>query len=890
MTRKNLFQNGLAFLICLFLFAGVSAQTTKAVQVTTSGTWTVPTTLDGKAITVTSVTFEAWGGGGAGGFTTGGHAITDMYVSGGGGGGAYGKTVINDPAAGEEFTITVGAGGYNTADDDNSFTCPFACFKNYRQADGGMSSVKRGSTTILEALGGKTCAGQDNTIGADGGAATGAGDSHFAGGKGGNASQDCTLAGRRSSGSGGGAAGPNGNGGNADNATCSANGGWKAGGTAGGGLAGKGGEGTSDHNDVLGGKPVGNPGLNYGGGGAGSKTYRAWHSGGNGAPGIVKVTYTYVPTQEISANNASATICSGTSFDIPLDITATGFDLANAHTTYGGSGTVPAGVNYSALVEFHTSDNKWHAVGSASNTNSETKTFALSCTVSTEDNSQTVPFTVTVNVYGKLDGGVIAKDQFVCADQTIDILKGDGSVVTDGWYYSSVTTALATGGSGSGSYQWYARNMLISGSDFEAISGANNVNYMPGNGSFRFMRKYTDDVCGSAWATDGYGENYLQVVTVNPLELIEMGFSEDTICSNENYTHSLYFAGSTPAADYFDYYYLQSSTDKGSTWTNVGTDVYTISLTPADFSAGDDIWYRFTYEFGDCDPVPGNAIHKIHVKELPDYTGQFPDIDITLWYGACDTSIAALVPPVLTPTPASITRADAYGDRLTPGEYELRWSVIADDCNIPVEYTQNVKVEYPACGTLTDSLPMTDNDGIEYQTIRIGCECWMAENLRTNAPDAVYYDEDAANEQFGKLYTWADAVGCNETPKETMSGATYVQGILPDEWSIPTMEQYNKLLLYFNTEQLKSDEEGSWLPDHLGTNESGFNLMGSGYYDVEFQRLRGYADLWVVGVTSSNPDKAPVAEFRYDCDGTINCVFVSKTAKMSVRGVRVSPK
>ena len=632
MTRKNLFQNGLAFLICLFLFAGVSAQKTKTVQVPNSGTWTVPTTLDGSAITVTSVTFEAYGGGGAGGFATGGHLTYNFAVTGGGGGGAYGKKVINDPVAGEAFTITVGAGGYNTADDNNNILdggCLLACYKNQRQADGGMSSVKRGSTTILEAMGGKTCAGEDNITGAAGGAATGAGDLHYPGGKGGNASYDCGLeTGDRSSGSGGGAAGPDGAGGDAANATCSANNGWKAGGTAGGGLAGVGGEGTSDHNDVLGGKPVGNPGINYGGGGAGSKTYESWHSGGNGAPGIVKITYTYVPTQEISANNASATICSGTSFDIPLDITATGFDLANAHMTYGGSGTVPAGVNYSALVEFHTSDNKWHAVGSASNTNSETKAFALSCTVSTEDNSQTVPFTVTVNVYGKLDGGVIAKDQFVCADQTIDILKGDGSVVTDGWYYSSVTTALATGGSGSGSYQWYARNMLISGSDFEAISGANNVNYMPGNGSFRFMRKYTDDVCGSAWATDGYGENYLQVVTVNPLELIEMGFSEDTICSNENYTHSLYFAGSTPAADYFDYYYLQSSTDKGSTWTNVGTDVYTISLTPADFSAGDDIWYRFTYEFGDCDPVPGNAIHKIHVKELPDYTGQFPDINI----------------------------------------------------------------------------------------------------------------------------------------------------------------------------------------------------------------------------------------------------------------------
>ena len=896
MTRKNLFQNGLAFLICLFLFAGVSAQTTKAVQVKNSGTWTVPTTLDGKAITVTSVTFEAWGGGGAGGFTTGGHAITDMYVSGGGGGGAYGKTVINDPAAGEAFTITVGAGGYNTADDDNSITCPFACFKNYRQADGGMSSVKRGSTTILEALGGKTCAGQDNVTGADGGAATGVGDLHYAGGKGGNASQDCTLAGRRSSGSGGGAAGPNGNGGNADNATCSANGGWKAGGTAGGGLAGKGGEGTSDHNDVLGGKPVGNPGINYGGGGAGSKTYRAWHSGGNGAPGIVLVTYTYTSTESIiDVDDETASFCSGTAISIPLNVTLTNVALADVTVeSISTSDLANEAITYDA------GEGKFFFTADAyTNPTSATKTFTLTCKLKDNTTVESNEFTVTVNVYGKLDGGVIAENQLVCHEMSIQQLTS----VQD-----------ATGGSGNGSYKWIrwdeidVTNGVIEWgaemwSDF--IEGANAPTYLPTlQGTHFYARAFDDSECGIVYALGENNNQYLQVTTVDPLSFSESYSSEDTICSNESYSKTIamgFESPVVPTGGFFGYgdidltwhIYYQKSTDKGATWENLTGlvwDVYNVSLTPSDFSAGDDIWYRAALKINDCDSVPSNAIYKIHVKEVPDYTGQFPDINITLWYGACDTSIAALVPPVLTPTPASITRADSYGDRLTPGEYELKWNVIADDCNIPVEYTQNVKVEYPACGTLTEPLPMTDNDGNEYQTIRIGCECWMAENLRTNAPEAVYYDEDPANEQFGKLYTWADAVGCNETPKETMSGATYVQGILPDEWSIPTMAQYTKLLEYFNTEQLKSDASGSWLPDHLGTNESGFNLMGSGYYDVEFQRLRGYADLWVVGVTSSNPDKAPVAEFRYDCDGTINCVFVSKTAKMSVRGVRVSPK
>ena len=907
MTRKNLFQNGLAFLMCLFLFAGVSAQTTKAVQVKNSGTWTVPTTLDGKAITVTSVTFEAWGGGGAGGFTTGGHPLTDMYVSGGGGGGAYGKTVINDPAAGEEFTITVGAGGYNTADDDNSFTCPFACFKNYRQADGGMSSVKRGSTTILEALGGKTCAGQDNTIGADGGAATGAGDSHFAGGKGGNASQDCTLAGRRSSGSGGGAAGPNGNGGNADNATCSANGGWKAGGTAGGGLAGKGGEGTSDHNDVLGGKPVGNPGLNYGGGGAGSKTYRAWHSGGNGAPGIVKVTYTYTSTESIiDVDDETASFCSGSDISIPLNVTLTNVDLANVTVeSISTSDLANEAISYDAV------EGKFFFTADAyTNTTTTTKTFTLTCKL--KDNTSTTiesnEFTITVNVYGKLDGGVIGVDQAVCNGMEIQTIKGDGTSLVSP-YYGNITTALATGGSGSGEYRWYRstyNSETDSYSDFEIITGADAENYTPsGEGDFRFSRAYLDNVCETtAYATDGNDYTFLVVVTELPFTWDETYSANDTICSNESYTFDLNASTESPFYHYAEWNSLiynyqwraQVSMDKGATWENASSawDVYELhpTYTPADFQPGDDIWYRFVHKFNDCDSIPSNSIYKLHVKEVPDYTGQFPDVDITLWYGACDTSIAALVPPVLTPTPASITRADSYGDRLTPGEYELKWNVIADDCNIPVEYTQNVKVEYPICGTLTAPYSTTDDDGNEYQTIRIGCDCWFAENLRTNAEGASYYDDDDANESFGKLYTWQAAVGVNNVEYPTKLGTNFIQGLCPDGWAIPSVAQYQTMFAAAggNTSAVMSDDESTWLPGYAGTNASGFAAMGAGYYEgVQYQRQLGYTYFWTADLNSSNSTVAKVIELRCGCD-ELTCKEKNKADKLSVRCVKVEPK
>ena len=76
---------------------------------------------------------------------------------------------------------------------------------------------------------------------------------------------------------------------------------------------------------------------------------------------------------------------------------------------------------------------------------------------------------------------------------------------------------------------------------------------MPGNGYTYFKREFVDPVCGSAWAKNAYyNDDYLIVLTVNPLVLNETGFSEDTICSNENYTHELDFNGTSPAATEFD--------------------------------------------------------------------------------------------------------------------------------------------------------------------------------------------------------------------------------------------------------------------------------------------------------------------------------------------------
>ncbi len=978
MTKKHLFQNGLALFVCLFLFAGAlfAQEYTNIELVKNSGTWVVPTTLNGNNIVVTSVKFEGVGGGGAGGFVKGNDADGDDYlyqVAGSGGGGAYAATnVITDMTPGESFAITVGAGGYNHAslvtvgeyNDDLNCGCvtilgaticgqhcnykgfmfpwpstdwsdgwipmptsvtwyAYPFYKNRVEGHGGTTEVKRNGTPLLSAGGGQTCMGVNNPIGAAGGIAT-VGAILGNGGKGGDATGRCGgLLGNMSTGGGGGAGNPAGINNNGEDAHCAANSGWGHGGQgydSGDGypICGAGARGTSDFNNVLGGPGSGYAGDNYGGGGGGAKSGTLnWHRGGPGAPGVVKVTYTYtiVPNESIDITTdasgvaGTANVCSGTNFDVALNITADGFNLSDA-TVELGTATTPAGVTLTGVNKNFT-DGKWHVTGTAANTTSGTLTATIPVTVKTPSENAQATATVKLNVYGKLDGGVIAADQFVCQDQTIQIIKGNGDVVYSPSYNENITTAPATGGSGDGYYQWLKKDIFAGEADFQPISSTNSANYTPSTGYAYYKRTYTDNVCGTTvTASDGKIENtYVYLISVNLFNPGNLS-GTDNICPNEAFTKTLGIteitSPTTANVDARWNVYWQKSTDNGTTWTNVASNdnltftnalayTYTINVGAGELTPG-EIQYRYAleakYSGTTCTMVPCNGVYKLIVgNEGTDYTDQFPDVTITLWYGACDTSIANLPAPTLDPAPVSITRVDNL-DRVgvEPGEYTITWSVVADDCGGTVEYNQTVKVEYPACGTLEQPMTAFDEDGNEYQTIRIGCECWFAENLKTYSENSSYYGEDAANNAFGKLYPWSDAVGSNNEERATMLGTTYIQGICPNGWAIPTVAQYMTMMnVAGSAEDVKSDDENAWLPGEIGTNTSGFAAMGAGFFEgTQYQRLRGYTDFWTADLNASNSTVAKATELRIGCDDLV-IIDKNKLNKLSVRCVRVEP-
>lgn len=246
------------FIIFWFLFFGpenlIHAQET-VLSFTSNTTFTVP-------VGVTSIKVECWGAGGKGSNVS----TSSTGTGGGGGGGAYASSLLC-VVSGQNYAINIGSGGTGAT------------------ANGGDTFF--GSITTVMAKGGK---GLSNNviIGAVGGLASeSVGITKYNGGSGGNrTTYDLVVALGYRSGGGGGGAGNTGAGNNASGITQ---------GVAKPDNGGAGGAGTDASLLSLLAGFSGNPGNNYGAGGSGAgkglllsdPTY----FGGNGASGIIRVTY-----------------------------------------------------------------------------------------------------------------------------------------------------------------------------------------------------------------------------------------------------------------------------------------------------------------------------------------------------------------------------------------------------------------------------------------------------------------------------------------------------------------------------------------------------------------------------------------------------------------------
>jgi len=136
---------------------------------------------------------------------------------------------------------------------------------------------------------------------------------------------------------------------------------------------------------------------------------------------------------------------------------------------------------------------------------------------------------------------------------------------------------------------------------------------------------------------------------------------------------------------------------------------------------------------------------------------------------------------------------------------------------------------------------VTDYDGNVYQTVKIGNQVWMTENLRTThysdgTPiESFAMDNDEANaETYGRLYRWESALrgysAAEGDPRE-------IQGASPAGWHIPSEAEWLELINHLGGEavaggHLKEAGSAHWSEPNTGAgNETGFGALPTGWFD-----------------------------------------------------------
>jgi len=147
-------------------------------------------------------------------------------------------------------------------------------------------------------------------------------------------------------------------------------------------------------------------------------------------------------------------------------------------------------------------------------------------------------------------------------------------------------------------------------------------------------------------------------------------------------------------------------------------------------------------------------------------------------------------------------------------------------------------------------MPTIEYEGQIYNTVQIGDQCWLKENLNVgiridgaqNPTDngiieKYCYDNDEVNcDEYGGLYQWNEAM--QYTTEEG------VRGICPDGWHIPTYAEFEKLIDAVNEDGNALKEIGQGIENGEGTNTSGFSALLAGYRAVNGSYSLSDFNIW----------------------------------------------
>ncbi len=259
-----------------------------------------------------------------------------------------------------------------------------------------------------------------------------------------------------------------------------------------------------------------------------------------------------------------------------------------------------------------------------------------------------------------------------------------------------------------------------------------------------------------------------------------------------------------------------------------------------------------------------------------DSLDQCPGFDDNLIGTECDDGDATTINDIYTEncvcegTPDSDSDGDGVVDSLDqcPGFDDNLIGTECDDgdpTTINDIYTENCECS----GTIESDIifndelsygTLSDIDGNNYNTIIIGTQNWMAENLRVtkyNNSDNILFEQDANS--WSNLNIGAYSNYDNDSSLINIYGrlynhyaATDNRNICPVGWHVPTDDEFITLINYLGGTsiaggKMKEIDLGHWLsPNEGATNLSGFTGLPGGYrgYDGNYFRIGEQGHFW----------------------------------------------
>jgi uncharacterized protein (TIGR02145 family) len=201
------------------------------------------------------------------------------------------------------------------------------------------------------------------------------------------------------------------------------------------------------------------------------------------------------------------------------------------------------------------------------------------------------------------------------------------------------------------------------------------------------------------------------------------------------------------------------------------------------------------------------------------------------------------------------------------------------------------------CSTMFGAV--ADVDGNIYETVLIGDQWWMAENLKTahfadgsvipnvtdNAswvelvsPAWCNYNNSVTNDSvYGKLYNWFTTVDS--------------RNVCPTGWHVPTDTEWIILRNYLGAigQGVKMKTVNGWgLSNSLATNESGFSALPGGIFsniDANFINAGYFGNFWSSTEYFLITDNAWLRSLNY-LNGNVTRVDYNKRNGISIRCIK----